>query len=239
MIYRIADFNVDIKYSYPNNDIFLADYLYAEADRVDFSVEITEQDIDFEVNNAVRTENVLRFSRGYLERLAILRKVSAEVLSHGAFLIHGALIEHEGRGYLFCAPSGIGKTTHILLWQQLFGAEKVRIINGDKPIVRMTEKGFLAYGTPWCGKEGYNINTHVSLSAVCFIRRGTQNSISKADETDALQKILSQIMVADSTDLARQLELVGRLIETVPVYELSCNMDIEAARVAYEGMKEY
>ena len=237
MIYRIADFNIDIIYSYDNNDIFLADYLCADANEADFAVRITEQDIDFEANNAVKTEHVLRFSRGYLERLAILRKICAAVLSRGAFLIHGALIAYEGRGYLFCASSGTGKTTHVLLWQKPFGADNVTIVNGDKPLIRFCDGRPYAYGTPWCGKEGYNKNTRIPLDAVCFIERNAENSICKIDETTALQRILSQIMVTDSADLAAQLDLVGRLIETVPAYELMCNTDAEAARIAYEGMK--
>ena len=126
----------------------------------------------------------------------------------------------------------------VLLWQEYFGKENVRIINGDKPILRYIDGKFYAYGTPWCGKEGFNINGRVELCGVSFIKRAKQNSIEKISETMALQNIMSQIMVADSADLFSQLELVGNLIETLPMYNLYCNKDLEAAKIAYLGMNK-
>ena len=66
----------------------------------------------------------------------------------------------------------------------------------------------------------------------------TENSIRPLDETESLQRMLAQIMVTDSSDLATQLDLAGALIENVPMFELACNMEIEAAQVAYEGMNK-
>lgn len=37
----------------------------------------------------------------------------------------------------------------------------------------------------------------------------------------------------------KTMELIDRLIEAVPIYRLSCNMEPEAAKVAYEGMQGY
>ena len=35
----------------------------------------------------------------------------------------------------------------------------------------------------------------------------------------------------------KTMELIDRLMEAVPIYRLSCNMEPEAAKVAYEGMQ--
>ena len=37
----------------------------------------------------------------------------------------------------------------------------------------------------------------------------------------------------------RTMELIDRLMESVPIYRLSCNMEQSAAKVAYEGMQRY
>jgi hypothetical protein len=37
--------------------------------------------------------------------------------------------------------------------------------------------------------------------------------------------------------MAKTLELVDRLADSVKLYRLGCNMDISAAKIAYEGMK--
>ena len=36
--------------------------------------------------------------------------------------------------------------------------------------------------------------------------------------------------------MKQTLSLIDRMLNVVPVYRLGCNMDIEAAKVAYEGM---
>ena len=93
-----------------------------------------------------------------------------------AFLLHAAVIEVDGLAYAFAAPSGTGKTTHIALWKKFFG-DRANIINGDKPIIRFENGTPYIYGTPWCGKEGYNINTKAPLAALCFIERSPENTI--------------------------------------------------------------
>ena len=40
----------------------------------------------------------------------------------------------------------------------------------------------------------------------------------------------------DVAALARTMVLIDKLTQKVELYRLRCNMDIEAARVAYEGM---
>ena len=237
MIYRIADFDIDIICHYENNDIFLEEYLAKEQGTADFTIEVSEEDIDREIKNAIDVQKKLRFSRGYLERLAILRKIVEKMLMHDVFLIHGVALEHEGKGYLFTAKSGVGKTTHAELWQKYFGKENVRIINGDKPLIKVEDGRFFAYGTPWCGKEGYSINARCEIKAVCFIVRSEDNSITKIGEEEALTRLMSQVMVVDSADFTKQFDLLCSMVEKLPMYKLMCNKTTDAARVAYEGMK--
>lgn len=169
--------------------------------------------------------------------LEVYRRICAYALAHDAFLMHCAVIEYEGRGYAFSAPSGTGKTTHIRLWKQVFGADRVIVVNGDKPILRLIDGVFYAYGTPWCGKEGYNTNTRVPLAALCFVTRGAENRIRPMTAEEAIPHLFSQIMVVDSSDLARQMELADALLCSVPCYLLACNVSPAAAEVAYRGMR--
>ena len=37
----------------------------------------------------------------------------------------------------------------------------------------------------------------------------------------------------------KTMELIDRLMEAVPIYRLSCNMESETVEVAYEGMQRY
>lgn len=236
MIYKIADFTFDISFFDKRIKNFLYEYEDSKTAVADFEIKATNEEIDAEIERGKELDGDYGFSRGYYERLAILRKICTVLIEKDAFLVHGALIEYKGKGYLFCAKSGTGKTTHIMLWQKLFG-EEVRVINGDKPLLRMIDGELYGYGTPWCGKEGLNINARTKLDRICFIERAECNSISPADEFFSLQRLLSQVMITDSANLDKQLSLVDKLLSCTKSYRLCCNMDLDAARVAYEGME--
>ena len=234
MVYKIADLRFEIDFKYPCNYAKCKEYLCEGESEADTTVCVSQEEIDYE--KASDTELASKFSDAYFEWLAVFRKVCAEVLQRDAFMMHGAVIEYEGKGYVFTAKSGTGKTTHIRLWKKLFGNENVTIVNGDKPILRFVDGKVYAYGTPWCGKEGYNTNVRVPVAGICFLERAEQNSIKKISDEEAIPKLFSQIMIHDSAHLAKQLELVDALLNKVSTYTLKCNMDVEAARISYEGM---
>ena len=131
------------------------------------------------------------------------------------------------------APSGTGKTTHILNWKKLY--PETIIINGDKPLIN-TET-YIVYGTPWCGKEGYNTNTSASLSGIIAIERGEENHIESITFQEMLPVLLQQTYIPKKRELAlRAYSLIGCFKE-IPCYKLTCNMEEESAWVAYEGIK--
>ena len=66
----------------------------------------------------------------------LLRDLSNQMADRNVFLIHGSSLALDGRGYLFTAPSGTGKSTHSRLWKEVFG-NRVIMINDDKPFLRM------------------------------------------------------------------------------------------------------
>ncbi|MBQ7319123.1 MAG: hypothetical protein IJW97_02935, partial [Clostridia bacterium] len=128
------------------------------------------------------------------ECICINEQISLKLLYHDAFLLHAAVVKYGDRAYAFCAPRGVGKTTHALLWQKQFG-DTVEIINGDKPIIRRQKDGsFYAYGTPWGGKEGLHKNCGVHLDNITFIDRGTQDSIRYVTESEYLERIIGQVV---------------------------------------------
>ena len=173
----------------------------------------------------------------YAEGVCMYRKICEHLPERfGAFLMHCAVIEYEGEGYAFAAQSGTGKSTHIALWQKRFG-EGVRIINGDKPIMRFSGDRLYAYGTPWCGKEGFSSNASVPLKAICFVERAKENSIKKISASDALTRIFHQILTPDTAEgIDALFPLIDRMLCEIPCYVLGCNISEEAAEVAYNGM---
>ena len=176
-------------------------------------------------------------SPGYAESICIYRNICVQLpLSFEAFLFHSAVIEYEGRGYVFAAKSGTGKSTHISLWRKRFG-DKVHVVNGDKPIFRFQNDTLYAYGTPWCGKEGWQTNTQVEICGICFLERGEINEIAQLSAAQVLSRFFDQILLpTDVLSVDKLFPLIDRTLSRIPCYRLKCNISEQAAEVAYDGM---
>ena len=160
-----------------------------------------------------------------------------QLLGYGGMMLHSSAVMMDGWAYLFSAPCGTGKSTHTTLWRKYFGEERARILNDDKPALRFENGRFYAYGTPWSGKTDQNINIRVPLAGVCMLRRGETNTIRPYAGAKAIHDLLEQTTrPSDPSRMGNLLDLLDKLMTTVSVWELHCNMDPEAARVSYEAM---
>ena len=229
---KIAELVIEIDNKYEYVRAFCKDYTVPPVDEPDMRVSVTEEEIrrEMDVSEFATTP-------AYAESVCIYRNICRPLPEmFGSFLMHCAVIEYEGEGYAFAAASGTGKSTHISLWQKHFG-EGVRIINGDKPIMRFVGERLYAYGTPWCGKERSGENASVPLKALCFIERSKENTIKKINASEAITRLFHQILTPDTAEGVDALfPLLDRLLSELPCYVLGCNISEEAAAVAYEGM---
>lgn len=232
MILKLADLIIEVKSRYRFTYDMCADYLYDGEEEPVFSTFATDEQIEEERKISPG------FSDAVLENTCIYRNICTEILEYNAVLIHSAAISVDNEAYLFSANSGTGKTTHMNLWLDKFG-ERAIVINGDKPIVRMIDDKPYVFGTPWCGKEGYNKNVRVPLKAFYILQRAEKNNIRSADSKEALIFILSQTSRPKKNNLYNlTLSNIGSVIDSVPVYVLGCNMEPEACEIAYnEAMK--
>lgn len=233
---KMADLVIQIHNRYTYVKRLCKDYIVSDCDAYDLSVVVSQEEIAAE--KALAQAEV---SDGYAEGICIYRTVCKQLpTKFQSYLMHCAVIEYGGWGYAFAAKSGTGKSTHISLWQKRFG-ESVRIVNGDKPILRFMEDGRLyAYGTPWCGKEGLNTNTSVPLKAICFLERSESNHIRKIAIDEAIMRIFHQLLTPEDIQTVDSLfPLLDRTLREIPCYVLGCNISEEAAEVAYFGMNDF
>lgn len=225
---EMAKLNIEVNCHYPYTRQFCADYL-SEAP-ADYAVSPTQEDIDEEIRiSGFQPE------RGYAESICVYREIAKRLPFYDRLVFHGAVIEKDGRGYLFTAPSGTGKTTHIRLWQQYLGG--VEIVNGDKPILHITEEGVTAYATPYAGKEHYQNHSSVALSGICIIHRGEKNRIRRVSAGEALGELMHQVYLPeDAAAAVKTLELLDRLFTALPLYILECTISEDAVRTSYEAL---
>lgn len=168
------------------------------------------------------------YAPAYLESLALYRKICEHLITEDILLFHGSALAMEGKGYLFTAPSGTGKSTHAALWRQAFG-ERVTMINDDKPLLKITRRGAVVYGTPWAGKSNLQTNTSAPVAGIVLLHQAPDSAIRPMTEREAYPRLLSQThRVQNPQGLLRTLDLVQQLAR-LPVYELGCTPTPEAA----------
>ncbi len=225
---KLADLCIHIDHTYDYLDSICSGYLCGGA--ADLTVSISEADIQKEADGRA-------FDPGYLEGLAACRKIAEQLPFFGAFLMHGAVIDVEGTGIAFLARSGVGKTTHMLHWKTLL-KEKVTVVNGDKPIIRIDGGKIYAYGTPWAGKERLQKNMKTPLKKVCFIERSERNECIKlSNQKNILQALLIQVYrPADSNAYIQTLDIFNALINQLDFYQIKCTKEPASAKTAYEGL---
>ncbi|MBQ6717430.1 MAG: hypothetical protein IJN22_00885 [Clostridia bacterium] len=224
----LADLKINIEHKYDYISYLCKDYI-SQSDTPDI---IAKAD-----NAAILKEKELVPSAPIesCESLCIYRAIGERLPHFDRFVFHGAAIEYGGNAYLFTAPSGTGKTTHINLWKQYLG-DKVDIINGDKPIIKAGNISTV-YGTPWAGKEGYQRNTSAPLKAICILKQGKENKITKLELAEAVNHLMRQVYLpSDPSALSKTLELLGTVIENTPVYILECDISKEAFETSFNQM---
>lgn len=198
---------------------------YLTANPPEWVVEVSDDDL------ARENPKGEPYSAGYLESLAVYRKICEQLIADDILLFHGSALAMDGKGYLFTAPSGTGKSTHAALWRQAFG-ERVTMINDDKPLLRIRPDEITVYGTPWAGKANLQTNTSAPVAGIVLLHQAAVNTIRRMTERESYPRLLSQThRVANPQGLVRTLDLM-RQLAGLPVYELGCTPTPEAALLA-------
>lgn len=232
-IYKFADIPVEVrnrgKYFYD----CCVDYL-AENEEPKFLIMATDEDLAYEQAQ----DEEFQYLKPYLEFVALYRQFSEKALDFGVVLCHGSVVEMDGKAFMFTAPSGTGKSTHARMWRETFG-DRVVMINDDKPLLKFTEDGVYAYGTPWDGKHHLSTNKCAKLAGICFLYQAEENCIRKIEAEESVALLMNQIYrPRDVEDLMKTIDYADRLISDVPMYSMGCTISQEAAKMAYKEMNE-
>lgn len=162
---------------------------------------------------------------------AFLRDIVTAALSQKqGLLIHSCTVEWQGKGLVFTAPTGTGKSTHAHLWQQQYNTP---IIDGDVIACRVINDLPTVYGLPWCGTSGEFLNHSVPLGAVIFLEQAKENSIKKLDLAEAFTRLTARcFLLRWDAELTNQaLNTVQNIIEKTDCYLLKCRPDLDAVEL--------
>lgn len=135
---NLAGHAVGVTTLYDDTERYCENYIIDSTDskHAEFSVAITQGDIDHERKKAARQDEcegipVRKLSDAFLELTAVQRKIAEELFRYDTMLFHGSVVAVDGAAYLFTAKSGTGKSTHTRLWREMLGDRAV-MVNNDK-----------------------------------------------------------------------------------------------------------
>ena len=233
MLYSFAGLIVDIKFKNPFGEKYCERYLYKGAQEPDFSVEVNEQMLEQE-----RQYDLYDSSEELLECIAAYREICNLAFQYDCIFMHCSAIAYHNNGILFTAPSGTGKSTHSALWVKHFGKD-VTVVNDDKPLLREQNGNIFVCGTPWDGKHHRSTNIMVPVKAVVVLSQGEENAIRPASRQEALYHLLNQTIRPDNPEqMNTVLNIVEKMIKSIPVYHLTCNISDEAVMTVFDAIKE-
>ena len=228
---RVADLNLIIDYKYDTMKKQCPPYK-ADFEKPNLTINIPKEEII-----RLQKENPL-LSCDDVEYVYTGAAFYEALLHFNGFMLHSSGIVKDGRAYLFSADPGTGKSTHTSLWQKYFGEDEAKIINDDKPAIRLVDGELYVYGTPWSGKTDKNINMRVPIGAIVCLERSENNWVREITPKEAIPFILQQtIRPENKSEMINLLTILDKVLRTIKVYRMGCNMDMEAVEVSYNSIK--
>ncbi len=231
---RLADMNIGFCHKAPFLPRFYRFFLCDAPP--DITLSATDEEIEREALCEGAPMGEERF--GYLEAVALYRKLCLALPRFGGFMLHASFFTLFGAGVAISADSGVGKTTATRNIKAAFPAD-FRIINGDKPLFRRRGDSFIGYGTPFCGKERFGSRDAARLSALCFLERGEKDALFPLSPEEAFPRLYGAAMAPrDPALLPLFLEEANRLLTSVRLYRLVATPSEGVAAALLEKLTE-
>ena len=151
--------------------------------------------------------------------------IECKLVQKDILTLHSSCIEHNEIAYAFVGPSGIGKSTRAGNWCELLNANW---ISGDRPIIDVNRG--MVFGAPWDGKEKVFRNYNCPLSVILSVKRSKTTFIKELTDKEKLQILCEQSFFPmwDTVLVMKAFAAIRRLIKTIPIYELNCDITDES-----------
>ena len=174
---------------------------------------------------------------GYLPFELLEQLMPSVMLKHDSVTFHGVLMEHEGRGIILSAPSGVGKTTHARLWRD---CKRALILNGDRATCCVENGKWVGFSLPWSGTSGECINRDVPLTAFVALEQAKENCVEQLYGLDAFGAVIPNLICPawDRALTEKALDYINDFIEQIPVFRLRCRPDVESVEVLDRALSE-
>ena len=161
------------------------------------------------------------------------------LMCYDRMVFHGAAFLWNGFAWLLSAPSGVGKTTQLKLWQKMF-PDEMAVLNGDKPILELREPGeILVHPSPWKGKENYGRDDLIApLGGIIFLRQAPLNIMRRMSASEAAGKLFGRVYSTFNTEeeVLNAGRLLDQILKEIPLWVLDNKGDDASALLTRETL---
>ena len=173
----------------------------------------------------------------YTKNLIDLLSLESFLLHFDGLILHSSLVNWDGKGILFSAPCGTGKSTQARLWEQYMNSST---LNGDRAGIRRDDGVWTAWGLPFAGSSGIYRNESVPIRAIVLLGQSKENTLSKVRPMDAFKRLLPECSARrwDAGFMDQLIHILFAMISDVPVYQLDCRPDREAVELLRDTLLE-
>jgi hypothetical protein len=197
----------------------VSDQADLEVTPIDARWRISRGDFVAEWHPATRTARV-RQSRNPYSTDSVTRIICSFLLAGApGFLLHASSLVWRDRAYVFCGPSGAGKTTMTRI-----APKEARLLTDEISCLRKTNGVWHALGTPFAGElaiSGDRISAPVA--GVFRLQHAPDHRVEMLPTVEAVRAIMRNVLVfGHEPDLhARALDAVFDLASAVPTARLN------------------
>lgn len=145
------------------------------------------------------------------------------LLRLGAVVLHACGVVVDGRGYVFCGRSGIGKTTMARLWRN----RGAILLNDDRIILRVVDGEVRLFSSPWHGEEREVKAGNVPLAAFFHLTQAPAHQLTPlSGALPGARLVATAIAPFYAADgIALLLEQADALTARVPSFDLAFARD--------------
>ncbi len=130
-----------------------------------------------------------------------------------------AVVDVDGRGFLFVGQSGDGKTTTARLWS----AAGATALSDDRVIVRKLDGRWMMFGTPWHGEAEFARPDAAPITRAFILRHGDGERVAALKPAQAAALLLARAFPPfyDAAALGFTADCLGRLVGELPCETLT------------------
>ena len=177
--------------------------------------------------------------KAFAEYSLLIEPLSNLLLRNKHFLFHSAAFLWHKKAFLFTAQSGVGKSTQLRNWLDLY-QDEIEVINGDKPIIERQKKEFIVHPSPWTGKEGLGGIKSAPLGGIIYLEQGLDDKILRISPKEAAYPVFLQFLYkpTDVDSLNYVCSYEESLLSCVPVWKLTNTGTLQSAQLTHQTLIE-